>query len=61
MEEQQGADESDLLRERAEVMKPLDIPPFYKSYVVTIQVSQQKRLQFSHFTLGFLFQMCLQL
>lgn len=36
MEEQQGADESDLLRERAEVMKPLDIPPFYKSYVVTI-------------------------
>lgn len=29
MEEQQGPDETDLLRQRAEVMKPLDIPPFY--------------------------------
>lgn len=35
MEEQQGGDESDLLRERAEVMKPLDIPPFYKRFLVT--------------------------
>lgn len=35
MEEKQGPDESDLLRQRAEVMKPLDMPPFYKSYVLT--------------------------
>lgn len=35
MEEQQGPDEADLLRQRAEVMKPLDIPPFYKSCILT--------------------------